>query len=200
MMRLPNNRPAPLHSYQLINFKMAPTRTNSTDPEKKTRPKSEIGSLNSKPPAARQRRNSEITTSKPTKPPEGRKSGEQVEEIDVCDPLKPQKKKANTTAKSKDGCPCSQSLGDYWLILCSNTQCSQRWHTLCANLPGHCSEDMVNSFTESGWLCPWCHASPYPRPTNHPVKKQEASLLSEALLSTLCETVRDTLYSEHIRK
>ena len=126
----------------------------------------------------------------------GRKPEGHEESIDVCDTINPNKKKVCT--KTKDECPCSQSLGDYWLILCSNKQCNQRWHTNCCNLPGPCTEDEVNNLTDNGWLCPWCYSSPYPQPKNHPVKKQDASLLSAANISTLCESVKETLVAHII--
>ena len=110
--------------------------------------------------------------------------------IDICDTKPPVKKKPQ--AKCKEECPCTKSLGEYWLILCSNSQCKQRWHTHCSNLPGPRSEDEVNSLTEHGWLCPWCYGTNYKRPASHPVSKQEASLLTAGMVSQICETVRST--------
>ena len=88
---------------------------------------------------------------------------------------------------------CLQSLGEYWLILCSNKQCKQRWHTNCCNLPGLLTEELVNDLTDNGWLCPWCFTSTYPRPKSHPVAKQASSLLSAAVTSQICDAVNNSL-------
>ena len=110
-------------------------------------------------------------------------------ELIVDDIVEPLKKKPN----SKECCPCLQSLGEYWLILCSNKQCKQRWHTNCCNLPGLITEELVNNLTDNGWLCPWCFTSTYPRPKSHPVAKQASSLLSAAVTSQICDTVTNSL-------
>ena len=175
---------------------MPPKRTISTDSPlaRKNRFKSEIGCPSTATTTSdKSRRASESSLDRTASKPVGKKSGDIEQEINVCDSIKQPKKKADKAAKSKEECPCSQSLGDYWLILCSNEQCNQRWHTHCSNLPGPCSEDIVNSLTANGWLCPWCQDSPFPCPADHPVKKQRVSLLTGAMVSSLCETVRDAL-------
>ena len=98
----------------------------------------------------------------------------------------------------KDACPCKASRsGADWLIKCST--CQQMWHTTCSNLPGIQSGDVVNVLTASGWNCPWCAHSAYPRPKNHVSSKREQSLFAATTTSKICEGVTENM-NESIEK
>ena len=116
-------------------------------------------------------------------------------EVEIVDGTgKPLAKTMKT--RKKEECPCQQSLGVYWLIKCSSTQCNQHWHTRCANLPGSLTEDIVNGLTDEGWLCPWCFVSSHPRPTNHPAAKNDMSILISSTASEICQAVKSNVSSD----
>ena len=184
------NRGGTLHTLLAAIFLLSIYMSSSSKTINRTQ------SLGSGPRNQIRARSNSLSSSLPSSPANNKQKGKEHDITIDVDSVKPSKKKGST--KSKEECPCAQSLGEYWLILCSNKQCNQRWHTHCSNLPGPCSENEVNSLTDNGWLCPWCFSSTFPQPKNHPVKKQDASLFSAATVSNLCEAIKETLVADII--
>jgi len=96
------------------------------------------------------------------------------------------------TVKTK--CPCkTTSGGRSWYLTCC--QCGQVWHSMCANLRGkELTQKGIDSLLPE-WQCPWCFASPYPRPKNHKSAKLESSLQTTSYANQISSQVIETLES-----
>ena len=100
-------------------------------------------------------------------------------------------------------CPCEGSDQDSYKIKCSS--CKQHWHTPCANLSCKSFEEKTILELQKTWHCPWCHVTPFIRPSGHPSFKNESVILgtvvSDAVSAKISEEMQiaHTLSSESIR-
>ena len=95
----------------------------------------------------------------------------------------------------KGACPCGRSSsGRDWLVICSENNCKQHWHTSCANLKGAnpLSQAQVDNLTKQ-WLCPWCYTVPFAKPGNHSSTLNEISLIEKALSSAAYQNITDSI-------
>ena len=101
-------------------------------------------------------------------------------------------------------CPCEGSDLDSYKIKCS--ACKQHWHTPCANLLCSSFEEKMILELQKTWHCPWCHVTPFVRPSGHPSFKNESVILgtvvSNAVSAKISEDMQiaHTLSSESIKE
>ena len=100
-------------------------------------------------------------------------------------------------------CPCEGSDLQSYKIKCS--ACKQHWHTPCANLSCSAFEEKMILELQKTWHCPWCHVTPFIRPSGHPSFKNESAILgtvvSDAVSAKISEDMQiaHTLSSEAIK-
>ena len=95
----------------------------------------------------------------------------------------------------KSACPCGRSSnGRDWLVVCSESNCKQHWHSSCGNLKGAntLTQTQVDNLTKQ-WLCPWCYSVPFARPGNHASTLNEISLIEKALSSAAYQNLTDSV-------
>jgi hypothetical protein len=95
----------------------------------------------------------------------------------------------------KSGCPCGRSsAGKDWVVVCSDNNCKQSWHSSCGNLKGaNClNQAQVENLTKQ-WQCPWCFVAPYTKPASHPSAVNESCLLEKALSCTMIQNITDSV-------
>ena len=90
-------------------------------------------------------------------------------------------------------CPCGNSSeGKEWLMVC--TDCKQSWHGSCANLKGavKLNKSGIDALSKT-WLCPWCFACPFQRPSNHPSALNHQRLLDASVSGTISQELTDSI-------
>ena len=94
-------------------------------------------------------------------------------------------------------CPCGTSSGgQLWQLECK--QCTQKWHSSCANLKGRLSKAMVESIDQ--WQCPWCFTSPYTPPRQHKsyksTSKLQETVITDSMITEISESLSEALSTE----
>ena len=92
-------------------------------------------------------------------------------------------------------CPCEGSDLDSYKIKCS--ACKQHWHTPCANLLCSSFEEKMILELQKTWHCPWCHVTPFVRPSGHPSFKNESVILGTVVSDAVSAKISEEMQIAH---
>ena len=90
-----------------------------------------------------------------------------------------------------DKCPCESSDLRSYKIKCSS--CKQHWHTPCATT---FEEKMILELQKT-WHCPWCHVTPFIRPSGHPSFKNESVILGTVVSEAVSTKISEDMQIAH---
>ena len=94
-----------------------------------------------------------------------------------------------------DKCPCESSDLLSYKIRCSS--CKQHWHTPCANLSCSSFEEKMILELQKTWHCPWCHVTPFIRPSGHPSFKNESVILGTVVSEAVSTKISEDMQIAH---
>ena len=92
-------------------------------------------------------------------------------------------------------CPCEGSDTESYKIKCSS--CKQHWHTPCANLSCGSFEERMILELQKTWHCPWCHVTPFVRPSGHPSFKNESVILGTVVSDAVSAKISEDMQIAH---
>lgn len=92
-------------------------------------------------------------------------------------------------------CPCEGSNMDSYKIRCSS--CKQHWHTPCANLACSSFEEKMILELQKTWHCPWCHVTPFVRPSGHPSFRNESVILGTVVSDAVSAKISEDMQIAH---